>query len=275
MILSGLVLPLEPARAAQDPVLLAAGDIASCNSVADGATAQLAEDLPGTVAMLGDARYQKSPKCYEDTWGPLRNRIRPTVGNHDIKQMSWYFQYFGSEAGPAKWGYYSYDLGAWHIVVLNSNCSKVGGCGANSAQARWLRQAVGASSARCTLAYWHHPRFSSDRNYGNDADTSAFWDALYKAGAEVVLNGHAHIYERFAPQSPKAKLDDQTGIRQFTVGTGGASHYPLGTAKPNSEVRENKTFAILRLTLHDAGYDWQFVPEAGSTFTDAGTTACH
>lgn len=197
------------------------------------------------------------------------------MGNHDVEQGSWYYKYFGSDAGPAGKGYYSYDVGAWHIVVLNSNCKKVGGCGSGSAQTRWLRDDLAASSSRCTLAYWHHPRFSSDKTYGNDGDSAAFWDALYQAGADVVLNGHAHVYERLAPQTPKAVRDDAAGIRQFTVGTGGASHYRFAGARPNSEVRENKTFGILKLALHDTSYDWQFVPEAGKPFTDAGSGSCH
>lgn len=274
LVLSALFIRLGPAGADGDPVLVAAGDISTCDSSADMATAGLAEQLPGTVASLGDARYDKA-RCWDESWGPLQSRIRPAIGNHGVEQGSWYYKYFGSEAGPAGKGYHSYDLGTWHIVVLNSNCQKVGGCGSGSAQTAWLREDLANNPAQCTLAYWHHPRWSSDKTYGNDGDTNAFWNALYEAGAEVVLNGHAHVYERFAPQTPKAARDDERGIRQFTVGTGGASHYRFANPRPNSEVRENKTFGVLQLTLHDGSYDWRFVPQEGKAFTDSGTANCH
>jgi hypothetical protein len=264
----------EPAGATEDPVLVATGDISTCDSSADSATARLADQVPGTVATLGDSRYGKA-KCYDQSWGGLRGRIRPAIGNHDVEHGSWYYNYFGGVAGPAGMGYYSYDVGAWHIVVLNSNCTKVGGCGPDSVQTQWLQADLAASSAQCTLAYWHHPRFSSDKSYGNDRDMGDFWDVLYEAGADVVLNGHAHVYERFAPQTPGAERDDASGIRQFTVGTGGASHYRFAGPQPNSEVRNNKTFGVLELTLHDGSYDWEFLPQAGKKFTDSGTTDCH
>jgi hypothetical protein len=254
-------------------MILAAGDISNCATSADEATANLVEQLAGTVASLGDSRYGRA-KCYDESWGPLRERIRPAMGNHDLEQGSWYHTYFGAEAGPVGKGYYSYDVGAWHVVVLNSNCREVG-CGPDSTQTRWLVDDLAGHPSRCTLAYWHHPRWSSDKAYGNDSDSAAFWDALYQAGADVVLNGHAHVYERFAPQTPRAERDDVAGIRQFTVGTGGASHYRFSGAGPNSEVRENKTFGVLQLTLHDASYDWRFVSEPGSGFNDSGTASCN
>jgi hypothetical protein len=276
LVLAALLVPFEPATAAADPVLVAAGDLASCASTGDEATAALADQIEGTLVSLGDFRYG-NPQCYEESWGRHRYRIRPAMGNHEYTRdrESWYFPYFGQDAGPPDKGYYSYDRGAWHIVALNSNCVMVGGCGPNSPQGLWLRNNLARTSKPCTLAYWHHPRFSSDRTYGDDADTGPLWETLYAHGAEVVLAAHAHVYERFAPQTPKGAGDAAFGIRQFTVGTGGASHYRFGRARPNSEVRDAKTYGLLKLTLHKSGYDWQFVPEPGRKFTDSGTGACH
>ena len=166
LVLTVLFLPLDVAGADGAPMIVAAGDISNCATSADEATANLVEQLAGTVASLGDSRYGKA-KCYDDTWGPLRERIRPAMGNHDLEQGSWYYTYFGAEAGPAGKGYYSYDVGAWHVVVLNSNCRQVG-CGPDSTQTRWLVDDLAGHPGHCTLAYWHHPRWSSDRAYGND-----------------------------------------------------------------------------------------------------------
>jgi calcineurin-like phosphoesterase family protein len=274
LVLSRLALPFEFARADGDPVLVAAGDIASCNSAGDEATADLLDRIPGTVAALGDELYTGAD-CYQQSWGRHIGRTRPALGNHEYENReSWYFKTFGTTAGDRGKGYYSYDLGAWHIVVLNSNCTQLG-CGRDSVQTRWLRADLAAHPAECTLAYWHHPRFSSDRTYGSSSDTAAFWDALYEHGADVVLSGHAHVYERFAPQTPAATGDPDYGIRQFTVGTGGASHYAIGRARANSEVRNDNTFGVLKLTLHPSSYEWEFVPEAGKSFTDSGTGSCH
>jgi acid phosphatase type 7 len=181
---------------------------------------------------------------------------------------------FGAAAGERGKGWYSYDLGAWHLVALNSNCDEVGGCDEGSAQERWLRADLAASSARCTLAYWHHPRFSSGP-HGDDSSTDALFEALYDGNAEVVLSGHDHDYERFAPQTASGAADAARGLRQFVVGTGGRGHYPFGAAGPNSEVRSSGTFGVLDLTLSAAGYRWKFRPEAGKTFTDEGSATCH
>jgi calcineurin-like phosphoesterase family protein len=275
LVLAALTVPFDPAGAHGDPVLVGAGDIASCGSSGDEATAKLLDNIPGPVFTLGDFFYGKS-KCFEKSWGRHRDRIEPALGNHEYhhgRVESWYYPYFTAAAKPGK-AYYSYDLGAWHIVVLDSNCQEVG-CGKDSSQLRWLRDDLAASSADCTLAYWHHPRFSSDKEYGNNSDVAPFWEALYEHGAEVVLSGHAHVYERFGPQNPHAQADPDFGIRQFTVGTGGASHYGFKGARPNSEVRDNKTYGVLKLTLHESGYHWAFVPQAGKSFTDSGTGSCH
>jgi hypothetical protein len=277
---SGLV-GVSPAEAV-DPVLIAAGDIAGCGHLGDTATAAVVSSaIGGTVAMLGDAVYNHGSasqfaNCYGPTWGRFKWRTRPAVGNHEYRTpgAAGYFNYFGVRAGPRGKGWYSYDVGQWHVVVLNSNCSKVN-CGKGSEQERWLRADLAAHANKCTLAYWHHPRFSSDNRHGNWPSVGPFWDALYEFGADVVLSGHAHVYERFAPQNPWGKADPAFGIRQFTVGTGGNGLYGFQGVKPNSQVRHAKTLGALKLTLHSGGYDWKFLPQAGKTFTDSGTTACH
>jgi acid phosphatase type 7 len=264
-----------------DPVLLAAGDIADCDSDGDEATAKLLDGLSGTVAALGDTVYesgtpQQFADCYDPTWGRHKRRTRPAVGNHEYltSGAAGYFGYFGAAAGDPAKGYYSYDLGSWHIVVLNSNCTPVGGCGAGSPQETWLRQDLDAHPTSCTLAYWHHPRFSFGK-YTDDPHTQALWQALYEAGAEIVLSGHDHNYQRWAPQTPSGARDDARGIREFVVGTGGKNDYPLKTPPANAEKFNDDTFGILQLTLHPTSYDWQFLPVAGEGFTDSGGSTCH
>jgi hypothetical protein len=265
-------------------VLVGAGDIASCDDLAGAqATAKLLDSIPGTVFAVGDLAYpdgsdEQFANCYGLTWGRFKDRTRPAPGNHEYHRdgASGYVRYFGATAGDPKKGYYSYDLGEWHIVVLNSECAEVGGCGTGSAQEQWLRQDLTAHPAKCTLAYWHKPLFSSGAKHGNDPEVKALWNALYAANADLVINGHDHDYERFAPQDPSGNLDPQRGIREFVVGTGGKnSHRSFASPKPNSEVRQADTFGVLKLTLHPMSYDWEFVPEAGKTFTDSGTGTCH
>lgn len=266
-----------------DPVIVGAGDIASCSSTGDEATATLLDDIAGTVITLGDNAYSNGTateytNCYGPSWGRHLARTRPSPGNHEYNTLNatGYYGYFGSAAGDPTKGYYSYDLGAWHIIVLNSNssCTTIS-CAAGSAQETWLRADLAAHTNVCTLAYWHHPRFNSGASHGNNTAVAPFWDALYQYGADVILNGHEHVYERFAPQTPAAVADPAAGIRQFTVGTGGRSHYSFGTIQPNSQVRDGNTYGVLKLTLHATSYDWQFVPVAGATFTDSGTGSCH
>jgi hypothetical protein len=279
-----IVMPDEQVKSSTqgDPVLVGAGDIASCASSGDEATAALLDGIPGTVFTTGDNAYRSGTVyefayCYGPSWGRHKARTKPTVGNHeyDTAGASGYFGYFGAAAGDPDKGYYSYDLGEWHIVALNSMCEEVGGCGANSPMVSWLKQDLAANPASCTAAIFHHPLFSSGAVHGNDPKMRPSWYALYAAGAEVVLNGHEHTYERFAPQTPRGTADPAHGIREFIVGTGGASHYPFGTIEPNSQVRSSGTFGVLKLTLHPASYDWRFVPEAGKTFTDSGSDQCH
>ena len=258
-------------------MLLATGDIGNCDGTHDEDVAALAAGLPGTIALLGDIAYPNGSttdfkNCFAPAWSPLLSRIRPAPGNHEYQtaHAAPYFAFFGAAAGPAGAGWYSYDLGTWHIVVLNSNCDAIGGCGADSAQRAWLKLGLAAAGTSrpgaCTLAYWHHPRYSSGL-HGDDPMTQPLWAALAAAGADVVLSGHDHDYERFKP------ID---GIKSFIVVTGGRSLYPLTRpADPASELRRNDSYGLLMLTLRDGSYDWRFVPAPGSTLTDAGTGQCH
>lgn len=272
-----------PAGATGDPVLLAAGDISTCSNPGDFATAKIIEQYPNAVvASLGDTVYEQgSPsqftQCFNPSWGVFKDRIHPAVGNHEYltPNADGYFGYFGASAGDPTKGYYSYDLGTWHIIVINSNCGKAGGCGPNSPQVAWLKADLAAHPAQCTLAYWHHPRWSSGE-HGSQIFMSTIWDTLYQGGADVVLSGHDHDYERFAPLDQNGNLDPQHGIREFVVGTGGKNYYPFsGTFVNGSEVHKDYVFGVLKLTLHPDSYDWQFIPEPGKTFTDSGTGQCH
>jgi hypothetical protein len=262
-----------------EAVVLAAGDIADCRSQGDEATAELLERTPGTILTLGDLAYPSGRpedfRCYDASWGRFKTRTRPSPGNHEYltRNASGYFDYFGSVAGPRDKAYYSFDEGAWHLVSINSNCSRVGGCGPGSPQERWLRADLAATSRRCTVAYWHHPLFSSGQ-HGAHRNMRPIWDALYEAGAEIVLSGHDHNYERFAPQTPAGAPDPGRGIRQFVVGTGGKNYTRIRSPQPNSEARNDNTFGVLKLTLRPNGYRWQFIPAAGKSFTDTGSGAC-
>lgn len=266
------------------PVLLAAGDIAACgDTTEDEPTAVILDSIPDAiVAPLGDNVYPGGSaadyaNCYDPTWGRHKSRTKPTPGNHDYVQSgaSGYYGYFGAPAGDPAQGWYSYDLGDWHVVVVNSNCFKVGGCDLGSPQNQWLRQDLAAHPTTCTLAYWHHPRFSSDSSHGDDPEMAPLWDALYEYGADLVLNGHAHLYERFAPQTAAGAPDPAYGIREIVVGTGGYVLYAWGTIRANSELRFNDAHGVLELTLQATGYDWRFIPVAGKTSTDSGSASCH
>jgi len=259
--------------------LIGAGDIATGGS-GDEATANLLDVMPGTVFTLGDNAYGSGTDAefadyYAPTWGRHRARTLPSAGNHDYNTAgaAGYFNYFGAAAGDPGQGYYSYNLGGWHIVVLNSNCSQVGGCSAGSAQEQWLRADLAANESVCIAAYWHHPLFT---NGAHSPSTSVrpFWQALYDYGAEIILNGHDHNYQRFSPQNPYGAADPN-GIREFVAGTGGASHIPF-TQPPviNTEARDDTAFGVLKLTLRATGYDWQFIAEAGNAYTDSGSASC-
>ncbi len=271
-----------PGAATSDPVLVGAGDIARCSSSGDEATAKLLDSVSGTVFTTGDNAYESGTAaefndCYDPSWGRHKARTKPSPGNHEYYTAgaSGYFGYFGAAAGDPTKGYYSYDLGEWHVVALNSMCENVGGCGPTSPMLTWLENDLASNPKACTLAYFHHPLFSSGSVHGNHTKMRAIWDVLYSEDAEVVLNGHEHSYERFAPQRPDGTRDQERGIREFVVGTGGGGLYPFGSVKANSQVRNASTYGVLKLTLGASSYKWKFVPEAGKTFTDSGTTACH
>jgi len=283
-LLSGaLAIPDKRSAKPEDTaILVGAGDIADCRDLAGAeATAKLLEQIPGTVMAVGDLAYPDGSKenfqCYDKTWGRVKSRTRPAPGNHEFHSVgaAYYFSYFGAAAGDPKTGYYSYELGDWHIIALNSECKEVGGCNAGSPQEKWLRTDLATHPAACKLAYFHKPLFSSGSAHGDDLEIQPLWQALYDASADVVVNGHDHDYERFAPQTPDAAPDPKRGIREFVVGTGGKNHRPFGTPRPNSEIRNADAFGVLKLTLKPAGYDWQFVPEAGKTFNDSGNGDCH
>ncbi|HEU4565048.1 MAG TPA: filamin/ABP280 repeat domain-containing protein, partial [Gemmatimonadaceae bacterium] len=286
--LTGRARTAADASAAAPVILVGAGDIAGCNSTGDERTAALigavlAADSTATVFTAGDNAYYDGTaadyaNCYDPSWGQFRSATRPALGNHDYNTgtADGAFGYFGA-ALPQPGGYYSYDIGAWHIVVLNSNTAYVP-AKAGLAQETWLRSDLSATTKACVLAIWHHPRFWSEDTGspapGVNNSVKPFWDDLYAAGAELVINGHKHLYERFAPQDPSGN-PDPNGIREIIAGTGGKSAYPTPTVlSPNSEVRQGGIFGVLKLTLGDGGYSWEFVPAAGTTFTDSGSGTC-
>jgi len=283
--------PSAPPPSGPTAVVAAAGDIAcapSDPSIATGPSCRQAaiSDLvaasgAGAFLALGDEQYERGALdefmgSYDTSFGRFRAITHPVPGNHEYltADAAGYFQYFGAAAGNPLEGYYSFDAGTWHIVALNSNCARAGGCQRGSPQEQWLRADLAAHRTRCTLAFWHHPRYNSGK-FGDDGDLRPIWQALVDGGAEIALAGHAHNYERFAPQNADSGLDAAHGVRQFVVGTGGANHTPIRTIRPNSEVRNDDTFGILVLTLRPTGYDWRFVPEPGGAFTDAGSDVCH
>lgn len=298
-------MPARPSSwRASDPVIGAAGDIACDPAAAPAAEDHrsvgrecqqratsdlLLRDRVVAVLPLGDNQYEngtlaKYQASYAPSWGRLKRIIRPVPGNHEYvkaggsRYAPGYFRYFGRAAGDPATGYYSYDIGSWHLIALNSQCGALGGCRRGSKEERWLRHDLATHPARCTLAYWHEPRFSSGP-HGQEPVYDDFWRTLYAAGVDIVLNGHDHIYERFAPQDPDAQPDPARGIRAFIVGTGGKDHYAPDYAfrvvQPHSVVRDSQTFGVLELTLHQDGYDWRFVPAAGGSFTDSGSGMCH
>lgn len=266
--------------------LVGAGDIASCSYDRDEATAQVVANVSGTVFTLGDNVYPTGTatqfrNCYHPSWGAHKTRTKPSAGNHDYytQDASAYFAYFGARAGEPTKGYYTYKRGSWRIIVLNSNCSEVGGCGKLSPQGRWLEKTLTNYPAKCTIAYFHHPLFVS-----TGADTTEvrpFWNILHNHNADVILSGHAHYYERFAPQLPDGTRDS-SGIREFVVGTGGAPpKAPMTSPRAvNSMVDSEKSpgvtaYGVLRLRLSAGSYAWKFLPVAGESFTDSGTRQCH
>lgn len=283
-----------------DPVIAAVGDIAcdpgtrafnGGNGTATNCRQKAVSDLVvnagyTAVLTLGDIQYEdgeyaKFMQSYDPSWGRVKAVTRPVPGNHEYltKDAAGYFQYFGAAAGDPAKGYYSYSLGSWHLIAINSQCSKASGCHAASPQHTWLRDVLAANKNRCVLAYWHHPRFSSGR-HGSHRQMTTIWNTLVTEGADVVLSGHDHSYERFeaigvTPASSEQPVLDANGIRSFVVGNGGKNLTPF-TKPPltGAAVRNDHTYGVLKLTLHPESYDWQFVPEAGKTWTDGGSTRC-
>jgi acid phosphatase type 7 len=260
----------------QSAVLVGAGDIARCPKGADEQTAALLATIPGTVFTTGDNAYEEGSAaqlrdCYGRGWGKYKDRTRPAPGNHDYLTLDGapYYSYFGKAAGPSGQGYYSYDLANWHIVVLNSSIPASSG----SEQAKWLEQDLTAHQTTCTLAYWHYPLFSSGA-HGNNEKMRPMWEILYRNGADLIINGHDHNYERFAPQTPDGRADWTSGIRQFVVGTGGTGLREFKVVQPNSLVRNSVTHGVLKLTLRASDYSWEFVPIAGQSFRDIGNAKC-
>jgi len=298
------IVPESEVSALGDPIIAAAGDIAcdpaSSSFLGGNGTAlrcrqKYTSDLLvnanlSAVLALGDTQYYCGSYIafmlsYNLSWGRVKGITHPAVGNHEYLTSggtgcttatagaAGYFSYFGAAAGNPGQGYYSFDIGTWHLIALNSNCSASGGCNLSSPQGRWLQADLLAHKNKCTLAYWHIPLFSS----GGRAtiNTKSLWQQLYDNNADLILTGHDHIYERFAPQTSTGVLDSARGIRSFIVGTGGAEHTSIVAIAANSQVRNVTTYGVLMLTLHPNSYAWKFVHEAGTTFNDSGKGSCH
>jgi acid phosphatase type 7 len=260
-------------------IFVGAGDIAICPGSSDR-TANLLDNIGGTVFTLGDNAYPNGSRenfneCFAGTWGRHRGRIHATAGNHDYVTpgASEYFNYFGVEgAGTPGLGYYSFELGAWHIISLNSNFDAGVAVGAGSPQAQWLRADLAATTRKCVAAMWHHPLFSSGQN-GSSVQMRDLFRILYDANADVVLTGHDHDYESFRPQTADGALDNARGIRQFVVGTGGIALTPFRQRLPNSEQQIADAHGVLKLTLNPESYQYEFITPTG--IRDSGAVACH
>jgi hypothetical protein len=265
---------------ARSPILLAAGDIARCDSTADEATAALLDRRFGSVVTLGDNAYRSGTlaefqRCYGPSWGRHKARTRPATGNHEYRTdgAAGHFAYYGAAAGDPATGWYGFDLGRWHVVVLNSNCDEIGGCTRDSPQGRWLEADLAAHPRACSLAVWHHPRFSSGSKHGSSEATRDLYEIFHAHGGDLILTGHDHDYERFAPQDAAGNADP-SGPRQFVVGTGGADLRRMGEIQPNSEAHADDAHGILALRLHEASYDWEFVAADGRSHADSGSASC-
>lgn len=259
------------ALASSSVTLVGAGDISSCSNNNDEATAKLLDNISGTIFTVGDNAYTSGSttqynNCYDPTWGRLKSRTKPVPGNHEYKTSgaSGYFKYFNNIPS-----YYAYNLGSWRIYALNSEIS----ISSTSAQVKWLKADLAANPKQCVLAYWHRPRWSSGSEHGSSSDIQALWSTLYDAGAELIISGHDHGYERFTQMNASGSAVSK-GLREFVVGTGGASHYSFGKILSTSQVHNSSTYGVLKLTLNTGSYSWQFIPVAGKTFTDSGSTSC-
>ncbi len=264
-----------PPKPVADAVFVGAGDVDGCGRLEPEATAKLLDRIPGTVFVAGDATYPSGTmetytNCYGPTWGRHLWRTFAVPGNHDYQSDGGasFFAYFGSAAGPAGLGYYTHTLGSWDVFMLNSNLPAQAG----TPQYEWLRARLLESRASCAVAVWHHPLFSSGQN-GNNAFMRDVFNLMFQYGVDIVVNGDDHLYERFAPQDANGRANAR-GIRQFIAGTGGYALYDRGRTQANSEVFENKTYGVLKLTLKSGSYDWEFVPIDGQTFRDSGSGSC-
>jgi len=271
-----IVTSLTPTKSLQG-ILVGAGDISICGQKGDDLTADLLANIPGTIFTAGDNSNEDGTSyeylnCFGPSWGRYLDRLYPSPGNHDYgtDNGSAYYDYFPTVAAVRGKGYYSYDIGSWHIIALNSviDTSK------DSLQVVWLREDLASHPGLCSLAYWHHPRWTSGTS-GDNGHTATIWQILYDYDVDVVVNGNEHMYERFAPMDPAGMLDLEHGIREFVAGTGGVSHYLLGEIKTNSQLRDNTTFGVLKFTLYSDGYAWEFIPVDATGFTDSGTDSCH
>lgn len=274
----------DPTPSETPAILVGAGDISSCENDNDELTARILDGIEGTVFAAGDLAYESGSAeqfslCYDPTWGRHRSRTLPVVGNHEYGSptASAYFTYFGDAAGEPGAGWYATRVGEWRVIVLDSNCFGPGGsCEAGSTQEQWLRATLAADrETKCTLAIMHHARFSSGAKHGSATEVEPLWSALYDNDVDLVVSGHEHLYERFAPQTPQGALDLARGIREIVVGTGGRSLYEFATPLPNSEARDNTSFGVLKLELWSDRYAWSFIGVPGSTFIDEGTGICH
>lgn len=271
------ILAAQSPSFAQDEVIFSgAGDIATCSNNGDELTAGLLDNIPGLVFVLGDAvqgdgSEQEFADCYAPTWGRHLERTRPVPGNHDYNTpgAAPYFAYFGELAGAVGAGYYSFNYGAWHIAALNSMID----AGPDSEQAAWLRADLAANPSGCTLLYFHHPRFSSGAA-GVSGRMNYVFQVAYEFGADVVLSGDAHHYERFAPMNPRGQIEPERGIRQFVVGTGGAALTGLSERLKGTEFRQANNWGILKLALRPGSYAWEFIPVAGGEWSDSGEASC-
>lgn len=278
--LLALIFSSQISSQTQPPVLVGAGDVADCVNISGAqATAALLDSIPGTVFTLGDNGYPDGSDlnyshCYDITWGRHRYRTLPTIGNHEYNMPDGvdYYNYYGLNTGAPMQAWHSYNLATWHIIVLDSDCNQID-CSSTSPEYTWLQSDLASNKQACTMAMWHHPLFVSSVA-GTKTWTQPFWQLLYNAKADLILGAHVHIYERFAPQNPNGQADPN-GIVEIVVGTGGQSHGGFDSILPNSLVRNDNTFGVLELTLQANSYAFQFIPQAGASFTDSGTYTCH
>ncbi|MFZ6734292.1 metallophosphoesterase family protein [Undibacterium sp. Ji42W] len=277
----------KPVEKSVSATVYVAGDIADCRKrppvesmaarTAELIASGLDKDSTARAITLGDNTYpvgkpEEFSNCYEPTWGRFKEKTLPSPGNHDygMPKALGYYNYFGELAGPDRRGYYATRLGKWYILSLNSNLDQA----QMQEQLKWLKDELDSNKQSCTLAFWHHPVYSSG-GHGNNKNMQEAWTMLAAAKADIVLAAHDHDYERFAPLDANGDRDDKNGIRSFVVGTGGAKLTPMFLPKGATELRDNSTHGVLKLTLHAKSYEWEFLPVPGQALVDKGQAACH